>query len=163
VLADIWQLGQDLIQDHVTPFHAHAAAAAWPEALREVVLCLVQATRRRWQRLLSDSYSKLPLSECAAQLGLSVSDCQQQCQAAGWTVSTENNIVVIAPVPAPSSEASGNTGDQLEKITAYIMHLESIDTVKEAILTPDDANADGGSGSGSGSGGSKKSGKDRKK
>lgn len=130
-LSIIWHVGRSMWKkDYPEIYGVIRSCPAWPNHLKNIMNLILETTRRRAERLITKAYSTIHINQASRLLGLSHEETSRWVAAQNWTLEEETGFINVnknttSDSKVPPMAVIENRSELLEKLTDYIMFLES--------------------------------------
>lgn len=130
-LSIIWHVGRSMWKkDYPEIYGVIRSCPSWPNHLKNIMNLILETTRRRAQRLISNAYSTVHIDQVSRLLGFNHEETRQWVSSQNWTIDKETGYININKDSAsdhkvPPMAMIENRTELLEKLTDYIIFLES--------------------------------------
>ena len=104
-------------------FHGLTQSRQWSDLLSSLVAALVEATRSRTIRVVSEAYTTISLNDLAKFLSCTGDVAAKVAESHAWALDASTGMLKVTP----PSRAQGSTQipeNSLEEMTKYVVHLD---------------------------------------
>uniref|UniRef100_H2YNC3 COP9 signalosome complex subunit 8 n=1 Tax=Ciona savignyi TaxID=51511 RepID=H2YNC3_CIOSA len=121
-LKAIWEVGKAAWLSDYQAMHVAVQSFEWSTTIKSIMEAFTMDIKERYLKLVSDGYTSARISFLAELLGASESDVRAIVTSRGWTI---HGDFVHPAKNKPDSNGVLNNEEHLEKLTQYILFLES--------------------------------------
>jgi len=121
-LEAVWKVLQYFWQRHYQGVWQALTAYQWSPQLQPFIEAIAVKTREELMELISVAYSTVRPSKVASICGINEQEALAACQAQGWRYDAATGVVHVVAKPAAAQQQDGF--EQLQSLTAYMVHLE---------------------------------------
>ncbi|KAL4457406.1 hypothetical protein ABPG75_012271 [Micractinium tetrahymenae] len=97
---------------------------AWSAQVAPLAAALADRLRSRQLSLVARAYANISVPKLAALLGCSEAEAAQAASGQGWAVG-QDGLVEVKPPGAGAAASSAAAEQALQRLTSYVVHLES--------------------------------------
>ena len=104
-------------------FHGLTQSRQWSDLLNPLVAALVEATRSRTIRVVSEAYTTISLSDLAKFLSCTGDAAVKVAETHAWALDASTGMLSVTP-PSRAQGSIQIPENSLEEMTKYVVHLD---------------------------------------
>lgn len=133
-LSIIWSVGRRMwTKDYAEVYGIIKSCPSWPNHLKNIMNLILEHTRNAAAKLITKAYSTIHVSQASRLMGFTKDEMVAWVLSNNWTYEEDTGFIVVVKGEGDDSKLAGpavveNRTDLLEKLTDYIIFLESSQT-----------------------------------
>lgn len=120
-------------KDYAEVYGIIKSCPSWPNHLKNIMNLILEHTRNAAAKLITKAYSTIHVSQASRLMGFTKDEMVAWVLSNNWTYEEDTGFIVVVKGEGDDSKLAGpavveNRTDLLEKLTDYIIFLESSQT-----------------------------------